>query len=66
MNKTVLKIEGMTCGHCKAAVEKALLAVAGVTNATVDLEKKEAEIVGSAPQGDLTTAVEDAGYTVIK
>lgn len=66
MNKTVLKIEGMTCGHCKAAVEKALLAIPGVENATVDLEKKEAEIVGSAPHSQLTTAVEDAGYTVIQ
>lgn len=64
MDKTVLKIEGMTCGHCKAAVEKALLAVPGVIKAAVDLEKKEAEIIGSASRDDLATAVEDTGYTV--
>lgn len=64
MNNTVLKIEGMTCGHCKAAVEKALLAVSGVTAATVDLEKKEAVIIGSANQDDLKAAIDDAGYTV--
>lgn len=64
MDKTVLKIEDMTCGHCKAAVEKALLAVPGVINAIVDLAKSEAVIVGSASRGDLTIAVEDAGYTI--
>lgn len=66
MDKTLLKIEDMTCEHCKVAVEKALLAVPGVIDATVDLMKKEAEIVGSANRGDLITAVEDAGYTVIE
>lgn len=61
----VLKIEGMTCGHCKAAVEKALKAVPGVTSATVELEKKEAVIMGSANREELVKAVEDADYTVI-
>ena len=63
MDKTVLKIEGMTCGHCKVAVEKALKAVPGVTSAIVDLAKNEAVVIGSASHGDLATAVEDAGYT---
>lgn len=66
MDKTMLKIEGMTCGHCKVAVENALKTVPGVTSVTVDLAKKEAEIIGSASRGDLVTAVEDAGYTVIE
>lgn len=30
-----LKIEGMTCGHCKGAVEKVLLKVPGVTQANL-------------------------------
>lgn len=59
-----LKIEGMTCGHCKAAVEKSLKSVPGVTNAAVDLEKKEAVITGSANRSELVKAVEDAGYSV--
>ena len=41
MDKTMLKIEGMTCSHCKAAVEKALKAVPGVIDVAVDLEKKK-------------------------
>lgn len=61
---TTLRIEGMTCGHCKISVEKALKAVPGVTGATVDLTKKEALVTGSAERKQLVVAVEDAGYTV--
>lgn len=64
MDKIVLNIEGMTCGHCKAAVEDALKTVPGVTSVTVDLAKREAVVIGSASRGDLAIAVEDAGYTV--
>lgn len=61
----VLKIEGMTCGHCKSSVEKALLKVPGVTRAEVDLDRKQATISGSADQSQLVKAVDDAGYQVI-
>ncbi len=65
MSDTVLKIEGMTCMHCKMRVEKALKTVAGVTNAAVDLAKKEAVVAGSADKATLAKAVADAGYKVI-
>lgn len=63
--ETIIKIEGMTCGHCKMAVEKALKAVTGVTDVHVDLEKKEAVVIGSATVADLHQAVEDADYVVV-
>ena len=64
----VLIVEGMSCGHCKAAVEKALRAVDGVENAVVDLEKKSANVVLSKDVDSdiLTKAVTDAGYEVIE
>lgn len=65
MNATVLKIEGMSCSHCKMAVEKALKKVAGVEKAEVDLNKQQAVIVGSASRAELLKAVDDAGYKVI-
>jgi len=63
-----LKVEGMTCGHCKMRVEKALNAVKGVENATVNLEAKEVTINISEDINDQTLidAVTDAGYEVIK
>jgi copper chaperone len=64
-SETVIKIEGMSCGHCKMAVENALKEVAGVTNVYVDLDKKEAVVAGSASITDLHQAVEEAGYAVV-
>lgn len=67
MNKT-LTVEGMSCGHCKAAVEKALKNVDGVDNAVVDLNSKTAEVTLSKEVSteDLTNAVTEAGYEVIE
>ena len=64
MSDTVLKIEGMTCMHCKMRVEKALKGVVVVSSVQVDLAKKEAVIAGSAEQPALAKAVTDAGYKV--
>jgi copper chaperone len=63
--ETILKIEGMSCGHCKMSVEKALQAIAGVVSASVDLAKKEAIVVGTANRDELVKAVEDAGFDVV-
>ena len=63
--KQVLKVEGMTCGHCKMRTEKALLEVSGVESVTVDLEGKEAIVTGGADREKLVQAVEDAGYSVV-
>ena len=60
----VLKIEGMMCGHCKARVEKALKAVAGVETVDISLEDKTATVTGSANASALRQAVTDAGYQV--
>ena len=66
MTKTI-KIEGMSCAHCSARVEKALNAISGVT-AKVDLAAKTATVSSGAEvnDSDLEAAVEDAGYTVVK
>jgi len=65
MIDTILKIEGMTCMHCKMRVEKSLKAVPGVTDVQVDLAKKEAVISGSAERAVMANAVADAGYKVV-
>ena len=65
MQETIIKIEGMSCRHCQAAVEKALKAVPGVQTAAVDLANKQATVTGSAPLAALREAVEEAGYDVV-
>ncbi len=64
MIDTILKIEGMTCMHCKMRVEKSLKGVPGVTGVQVDLAKKEAVVTGSAERAVMAKAVADAGYKV--
>ena len=61
-----MKIEGMMCAHCQAAVTKALNAVEGVTKTDVNLEDKAAyvETSGDVSGDALKKAVVDAGYEV--
>ncbi len=63
MEKT-MKIEGMMCPHCEAAVKKALEAIDGVAQAQPDHTKNSAKVVLSGDVADevLVKAVVDAGY----
>ena len=66
MSKTLtFHIEGMTCGHCKAHVEKVLAATDGVTQFTVDLAGKSATVEArdDVTAESLIAVVDDAGYT---
>ena len=65
MHKT-LHIQGMTCGHCAAHVERALNALPGV-QARVDLMRKTAvvEAAQEVPDEVLKKAVLDAGCEVV-
>ncbi len=65
MDKVVMKVEGMSCNHCKMAVEKALKQVGGVEAVQVDLGKKEVVVKGSAARNRLAQAITEAGYEVI-
>ena len=62
--KKIMIVEGMSCKHCQAAVEKALSAVEGVTEAKVDLDKKTATISMNTEVADelLMKAVADADF----
>ena len=57
-------VEGMTCHHCCAHVEKALQSVPGVAHAEVSLERGEALVEGDATDDALIQAVADIGYTL--
>lgn len=62
-----MKIEGMMCGHCEAAVKKALEAIDTVASAEVSHEAGTAIVTLSAATSDdvLKKAVEDKDYTVL-
>ena len=63
MNRTTLKIDGMTCGHCVAWVKKALTGLDGVTveNVAVGSATVEYDPAVASPE-KIAQAVTDAGY----
>jgi Cu2+-exporting ATPase len=65
MEKT-MKIEGMMCPHCEAAVKGALEALDGVSEAKVSHEADQAVVIMDSEVADdvLKKAVEDKDYTV--
>ncbi|MFW0703150.1 heavy metal translocating P-type ATPase [Aliarcobacter butzleri] len=64
----ILKVDGMTCGHCKARVEKVVSAIDGVDSVEVDLASKNVTVKMSKDISEqtLSDVVVDAGYEVIK
>lgn len=66
--KTTLHIEGMMCQHCQKHVHDALAAMDGVTDVTVNLEGKTADVTATK---DITTdefakVITNAGYELVK
>ncbi len=59
-----LQVTGMTCQHCVKHVHEALVSVAGVTGADVDLASGTADVSGDAERAALVQAVKAAGYDV--
>ena len=63
MTKTI-KIEGMMCPHCEAAMTKALNGMEGVTVVSVSHEAKNAVVTceREVAEGEFKAVVEEAGY----
>ena len=67
MEHIKLTVEGMSCGHCKNAVEKAVRGLPGVMTAEVDLAANSLTVdfdPDKTSLRDIKSAVEDAGYTI--
>ncbi|RIP37168.1 copper chaperone [Staphylococcus gallinarum] len=67
MTKEIITVDGMSCEHCKQAVEGALTNLDGVTTAEVNLS--DGNVTVNYDQTQVTTdnmkdAIEDQGYDV--
>lgn len=60
--ETELRLSGLRCAGCVGKVEKALLAVTGVTEASVNLADRTARVAGTASSEELINAVESVGF----
>lgn len=68
MEKTVLKVDGMSCEHCVKAITGVVGALDGVDEVKVDLATKTVEIIHDeekAPLNKIKSEIEDQGYDVI-
>ena len=68
IEKHIIIVEGMSCGHCKSAVEKATIALAGVVAAEVDLATKTLSVqvdTGKTTLEQIKEAVDEEGFTAV-
>jgi len=67
INKESYTVEGMSCNHCKMAVEKEVKALPGMVSAIVDLAAKTLTVEYDGEKTNpaaIKIAVEEAGFTV--
>lgn len=67
MPQLSLRVQGMTCEHCKRAVESALENVNGIERATVDLDAHTVSVIYDDHKVTLETmkkAIKEEGYEV--
>ena len=58
-----LKINGMSCGHCTGSVKKALEAIDGLSEVTVNLDGNEASFENSgAAREEIRAAINAIGF----
>jgi copper chaperone len=62
-----ITVKGMSCGHCAAAVTKALEELPGVSQVQVDLSNGRVTFESDNPvsQEDLARVVKSAGYEMV-
>ncbi len=62
-----VKIQGMSCQHCVAAVSQALTKIGGLKEVKVDLERGEAsfENEGQVSREKISSAIAEAGFKTV-
>jgi len=59
---TKLNVPEMSCGHCKAAIEKAVAGIDANASVSVDLENRTVSIESAAADAALIDALKAEGY----
>ena len=63
-----IQVEGMTCGHCVETVTQAINSLDGVTQVSVDLDKKQVSVDFDESRTDLDTVsskITEVGFEVV-
>jgi copper chaperone len=62
MGEITYHVPGISCGHCKSAIESEVGALDGVASVVVDIDSKQVAVVGSAGDDAIRAAIIEAGY----
>ena len=57
-------VPGVSCGHCKSAIEGEVGKLDTVESVVVDIDAKTVTVEGSASADEIKAAVDEAGYEV--
>lgn len=67
LNKMIVRVNQMSCNHCKNRVEEILKNISGIENAEVNLDEKLAEVdyFGAIDENEIKEKINDAGYEFV-
>ena len=64
MTTRTYTVPGISCGHCKAAIEGELAPLDGVESAVVDIDARTVTVIGEIGEAAVRAAVDEAGYEI--
>lgn len=64
MTTRTYSVPGISCGHCKSAIEGELSPIAAVDSAVVDIDAKTVTVTGEVSEDVVRAAIDEAGYEV--
>jgi copper chaperone len=60
----VYAVPGISCDHCKHAIEAEVAKVVDVHSVAVDVEQRTVTVIGEADDSVVRAAIDEAGYDV--
>jgi copper chaperone len=64
MTTRTYDVPGISCGHCKSAIEAEVGKLDHVSRVEVDIDARRVRVEGEATEADVTAAIDEAGYDV--
>ena len=68
MEKIILNVEGMSCGHCENAVQNAVRELTGIKEVKADAQKKQAVVEYDSSlttTAEIKAKIEEQGFEVV-
>jgi len=62
----VIKVKGISCGHCVSAITKALAELDKTAKIQIDKASQTVRFDGDADQEEVVLAIQEAGYEVVE